>query len=240
MIYLKWLRKKEGIKQNELAERLNVSRTTVSMWENESSLPGYDTLESLSKIFGEPISLIVQPIVEWDEEAQKLYNRLSSNEERIDFLDKNGIPCHLAKFYHMEKSRINLKKKSRIPVLGYVKGGNPETAFEEIIGYEEITEEMMHSGEYFGLIVKGDSMEPRFTEGDTVIVRKQPSADSGNIIVAMIGESDATIKKVIIDEKGMILQPLNPAYKPKYFSKEDIRTLPVTVLGKVVELRAKF
>jgi repressor LexA len=240
MIYLKWLRSKEGIKQSELAKKLNVSRTTISMWENESSLPGYDTLESLSKIFGEPVSLIVQPITEWDDETQKAYNLISNDGERIAFLEENGIPHDLAKFYHMEKNRLNIKKKTRIPVLGYVRGGNPETAFEEVIGYEEITEEMMHSGDYFGLIVKGDSMEPRFTEGDTVIVKKQPSADSGNIIVAMIGDTDATIKKIIIDDKGMILQPLNPAYKPRYFSKDDIRTLPVTVLGKVVELRAKF
>ncbi len=240
MIYLKWLRKKSGIKQNELAKRLNVSRTTISMWENESSLPVYETLNTLSGIFGEPISLIVQPITEWTDDIQLKYASIYETSEKITFLEKNGIPHHLAKFYHMEKNRQNLKKKSRIPVLGYVRGGNPETAFEEVIGYEEITDEMMHSGEYFGLIVKGDSMEPRFTEGDTVIVRKQQSADSGNIVVALIGETDATIKKLILDEKGMILQPLNPAYKPKYFSREDIKNLPVTVLGKVVELRAKF
>lgn len=240
MIYLKWLRKKSGIKQNELSKRLNVSRTTISMWENESSLPSYETLNELSLIFGEPISLIVQPITEWNEETQKAFDSISGSEEKISFLEKNGIPHQLAKFYHMEKTPTHIKKKTRIPVLGYVKGGNPEAAFEEVIGYEEITEEMMHSGEYFGLIVKGDSMEPRFTDGDTVIVRKQPSADSGNIVVALIGETNATIKKLILDERGMILQPLNPAYKPKYFSKEDVKSLPVTVIGKVVELRAKF
>ncbi len=240
MIYLKWLRKKAGIKQNDLARRLDVSRTTISMWENESSLPVYETLTMLSEIFGEPISLIVQPIAEWDDETQRGYDILTEVEEKIEYLEKNGVPHHLAKFYNSEKNRQSIKRKTRIPVLGYVRGGNPEAAYEEVIGYEEITEEMMHSGEYFGLIVKGDSMEPRFTEGDTVIVKKQPSADSGNIVVALIGETNATIKKLILDEKGMILQPLNPAYKPKYFSREDIRSLPVTVLGKVVELRAKF
>ena len=240
MIYLKYLRNKMGIKQDALAKLLNVSRTTVSMWENESSLPVYETLNALSQIFGEPVDLIVQPITKWTAETQKEFETLSDADEKMGFLEANGVPEHLAKFYYMEKNRINLKKKTRIPVVGYVRGGNPETAFEEIIGYEEITEEMMHSGEYFGLIVKGDSMEPRFTEGDTVIVKKQPSADSGNIVVALIGETDATIKKLILDGKGMILQPLNPAYKPKYFSREDIRSLPVTVIGKVVELRAKF
>lgn len=240
MIYLKWLRKKLGVKQEDLAKKLKVSRTTISMWENESSLPGYDTLNALSDILGESIALLVQPITQWSDDLQNQYDLLESNVDKIDFMDKNGVPYHLAKFYHMEKDRQTAKKRTRIPVLGYVKGGNPEMAYEEVIGYEEVTEEMMHSGEYFGLIVKGDSMEPRFTEGDTVIVRKQPSADTGSIVVALIGESEATIKRLIIDEKGMMLQPLNPAYKPKYFSKEDIKNLPVTLIGKVVELRAKF
>jgi repressor LexA len=239
MIYLKWLRKKQKISQNDLAERMCVSRTTISTWETGGSLPAYETLSFLSEILGEPISLIVQPITEWDNEKMEEYNLLS-DDEKISYLEQNGVPPHLAVFYNLQKNKTETLKKSKIPVLGYVRGGNPETAYEEVIGYEEITEDMMHSGEYFGLIVKGDSMEPRFTEGDTVIVRKQHSADSGNIVVALIGESDATIKKLIADEKGIILQPLNPAYKPKYFSREDIRSLPVTLLGKVVELRAKF
>ncbi len=240
MIYLSWLRKKSGIRQDDLASRLNVSRTTISMWENGSSLPSYETLSELSKIFNESVDLIVQTITPWTEKLENEFQTLESSVEKIAFLEKNGIPYQHAKFYHLEKNKEIVKKKTRIPVLGYVKGGNPSTAYEEVIGYEEITEEMMHSGDYFGLIVKGDSMEPRFTEGDTVIVRKQSCADNGNIIVAMIGENDATIKKLILDGKGMILQPLNPAYKPKFFSKEDVRSLPVTVIGKVVELRAKF
>lgn len=240
MIYLSWLRKKAGIRQDTLASKLNVSRTTISMWENGSSLPSYETLSELSKIFGESVDLIVQTITPWNDEREMEFQALENNADKISFLEKHGIPQQHAKFYHMEKNREVSKKKTRIPVLGYVKGGNPSAAYEEVIGYEEITEEMMHSGDYFGLIVKGDSMEPRFAEGDTVIVRKQSCADNGNIIVAMIGENDATIKKLILDEKGMILQPLNPAYKPKYFSKEDVRNIPVTVLGKVVELRAKF
>ncbi len=240
MIYLKWLRKKQKISQSDLAHRMCVSRTTISTWETGGSLPAYETLSFLSEILGEPINLIVQPITEWDDEKIEEYNCLSTDDEKLSYIEQNGVPPHLAVFYNLQKNKAATIKKSKIPVLGYVRGGNPATAYEEVIGYEEITEDMMHSGEYFGLVVKGDSMEPRFTEGDTVIVRKQHSADSGNIVVALIGENDATIKKLITDEKGIILQPLNPAYKPKYFSREDIRSLPVTLLGKVVELRAKF
>ncbi len=240
MIYLKWLRKNANISQYDLAKRLGVSRTTVSMWENESSLPMYETLGALSDIFGESIGVIVQPITEWDKETENRYDALNSTEEKICFIKENGVPPHLTKFYHREKDKKKSSSKRKIPVLGYVRGGNPSAAYEEVIGYEEIADELMNSGEYFGLIVKGDSMEPRFTEGDTVIVKKQSSADSGNIVVAMIGDNDATIKKLIKDDKGIILQPLNPVYKPKYFSAEDIRSLPVSVIGKVVELRARF
>lgn len=127
-----------------------------------------------------------------------------------------------------------------IPVLGYVKAGVPADAVENIIGYEEITEEAAKNGEYFALKIKGDSMEPRFFEGDTVIVKKQPQVHNNEIAVVLIDNNEATVKKFYSDEKGVSLISLNTEYKPFYFSKEELDTMPLEILGKVVELRAKF
>lgn len=132
------------------------------------------------------------------------------------------------------------KKGVQIPVLGEVRAGYPMEAVENIIDYEEIDEEMARRGEFFALRIKGDSMEPRFVDGDVVIVRKQETADSGDIVVALVNGDSATIKKLKRHQNGITLVPSNSAYEPMYYSNEEIMGLPVTILGKVVELRAKF
>lgn len=128
----------------------------------------------------------------------------------------------------------------RIPVLGYVKAGLPIEAVENIVDYEEIPEQTAKNGEYFGLSIKGDSMEPRMREGDVVIVRKQSGADSGDIVIALINGCEATVKKYIRHSDGISLVAYNTHYDPMFFTKHDIETIPVSIIGKVVELRAKF
>ena len=127
-----------------------------------------------------------------------------------------------------------------IPVLGEIRAGFPAEAVENILGYEEITPQMARAGQHFALRVAGESMQPRFCPGDIVIVRKQADADSGDIVAALVSDRDATVKKLIKKENGIILMPLNPAFEPMIYSAEEVESLPVTLLGKVVELRAKF
>lgn len=128
----------------------------------------------------------------------------------------------------------------KIPVLGDVAAGIPISAIEEIVDMEEITEEMAASGEYFGLIIKGDSMEPRMTSGDVVIVRSQSDVDTGDIAIVLIDGETATCKKIKKTPQGLMLISLNPAYEPMFYSNKEIQELPIRILGKVVELRAKF
>lgn len=129
---------------------------------------------------------------------------------------------------------------TRIPVLGKVVAGIPLDAIEDIIDYEEIPHSMAKSGEFFALQIKGDSMEPRIKEGDVVIVRKQPDVKSGEVAIVLVNGDEATIKKVQKFNGGINLVPSNPAYEVKTYSNDDIESLPVSIIGKVVELRAKF
>lgn len=132
------------------------------------------------------------------------------------------------------------RKKNLIPVLGYVRAGTPMEAIENVLGYEEITNEMAVSGEYFGLSVRGESMMPRICPGDVVIVRKQTYIESGEIAVVLINDLDATVKKIIKKGTSITLVPFNTSYDPLIFSADEIATLPVRIIGKVVELRGKF
>lgn len=139
-----------------------------------------------------------------------------------------------------EKGDANSSKSVKIPVLGTVVAGIPLEAIEEILDYEEISVQMARNGEYFALKVKGDSMEPKISAGDVVIVRKQSDVDSGEIAIVLVNGDEATIKKVTKFEGGINLIPNNPAYEVMTYTNEQIESLPVRVIGKVVELRAKF
>lgn len=131
-------------------------------------------------------------------------------------------------------------KGVKIPVLGRVIAGIPIDAVEEILDYEEISEDMARQGDFFALQVKGDSMEPRILEGDVVIVRQQPDVDSGEIAIVLVNGNDAAIKKIQKFDGGISLVPLNPNYQVITFTNKDIESLPVSIIGKVVELRGKF
>ncbi len=166
------------------------------------------------------------------------------NGNKYPRIDKIEI---LANYFGIEKSDLIEERKSfstvkgvKIPVLGYVRAGIPIEAVEDILDYEEISQEMASQGEYFALSIKGDSMEPRITEGDVVIVRKQSIVENGELAVVLVNGNDATVKKFYKNENGVTLLSTNPSYDPFYYSKEDVEKLPIKVIGKVVELRAKF
>lgn len=151
----------------------------------------------------------------------------------------------MANFFNITKADLveeptQKKTKFLIPVLGYVRAGIPIEAVEEILDYEEISEDMARRGEYFGLIIKGDSMEPRMREGDVVIVRRQTTVDNGDIAVVLVNGNDATVKKFFKYDSGVNLISFNSSYEPFIFTPEQVNNLPVQVIGRVVELRAKF
>ena len=128
----------------------------------------------------------------------------------------------------------------KIPVLGTVAAGIPISAVEDILDYEEIPLAWQNQGEFFALKIKGDSMEPRMESGDVVIVKQQSDASSGDTVIVLVNGDDATCKKLQKTDNGIMLVSTNPKYPPMFYSDEDIRTKPVVILGKVVELRQKY
>lgn len=129
-------------------------------------------------------------------------------------------------------------RATRIKVYGHVPAGIPLEAVEDIIDWEEIPSDWTRDGsEFLALKVKGSSMNPKYIDGDIVIIKKQPNCENGQDAVVFVNGYDATLKRVIKNEKSIILQPLNPEYETKiYGSSND----PITILGIVVELRRKI
>ena len=140
-----------------------------------------------------------------------------------------------------DKPEVKIVKKAiRVPVLGNVAAGIPIEAIENVIDYEEISEELAHTGDFFALKIKGDSMEPRICNGDVVIVRKQNYAESGDLVIVLVNGDSATCKKLAKYPSGIRLIPFNQAYEPLFYSNEEIENKPVRIIGRVVENRQKY
>ena len=147
----------------------------------------------------------------------------------------------LAELLPSTKTASSTGRGVRIPVLGRVVAGIPIEAIEEILDYEEITPELAATGEFFALKVRGNSMEPTLKDGDVVIVKKQPTVDSGDIAIVLVNSDDATVKEIKESPAGITLIGHNAAvYTPQFYSNHDIETLPIQIIGKVVEMRRKF
>lgn len=139
-----------------------------------------------------------------------------------------------------DDSTLPNNKGAIINILGRVAAGIPLEAIEEIVDTEEITGDLARTGEFFGLRIKGDSMEPDIHNGDTVIVRRQDDAESDEIVIALVNGNDGVCKRLKKYSDSIALVSLNAKYEPMYFSHKEITDKPVRIIGKVVELRRKF
>lgn len=133
----------------------------------------------------------------------------------------------------------------KIKIFGEVAAGIPIKQIdnfdpEDADSWEEIDRRTAKNGTYFALKIKGDSMEPRIFDGDTVIVRYQDTIESGETAVVAINGDEATCKKVTLTADGLVLTANNPKYTPRFFSNEAVQKLPIRILGKVVEVRGKI
>lgn len=185
---------------------------------------------------------------------RELAKRIGVHESSINKYEKGLVDIPLSKISELarvlkvtEAYLMGWEEKSeqkpqglQIPVLGTVAAGIPISAVEDILDYEEVPQSWESQGEFFGLRIKGDSMEPRMESGDVVIVRQQSDANSGDTVIVLVNGDDATCKRLQKTDNGIMLVSTNPKYPPMFYSTEDIQTKPVVILGKVVELRQKY
>jgi len=127
-----------------------------------------------------------------------------------------------------------------VPVYGSLRASAPLGREEDVVDYEEVDASLC-GGTILGAIrIRDDRMSPRIVSGDAVIFRREDELPSGSLAVVSVGEEEASVRRLIRYTDGIRLVPLNPAYEPLYFTTEEMRTRPVVLYGRVVELRAKF
>lgn len=131
----------------------------------------------------------------------------------------------------------------KIPVLGFIKAGVPIEAQEDIIDYVDIPAIWTKGGkDFYALKISGDSMTPKYNEGDIVIFEQTKDYEVGRNkdCAVMVNCTECTFKKVFIDEHGITLQPYNMNYEPMRFTKEQAMQLPITVVGIAKEKRVSL
>lgn len=175
----------------------------------------------------------------WSDWTDKSVPRKSTLKKLADYLGVS-VDDLLGRNEDTEEDEPPKQTGVRIPVLGRVAAGIPIEAIQDIDDWEEIPKKMAAGGTYYALRIHGRSMEPRMHEGDIVIVRQQEQVDNGEIAVVIVNGFEATCKKVEFFDGGIRLVSLNEKYAPMTFTFDEVNRLPVHIIGKVVELRAKF
>lgn len=212
--YIKNYRKTHDMSMGDFAKLCNISKSYVSVLEK-----GYHSTTGKP---AEPKLQIVKQVAE---------------ATGVDF---GWLFSQLNEWANVSED-FEVAESMKIKVFGKVAAGTPMEMIEDIYDEEEIPVDWTRGGkEYFGLVIHGDSMLPRMKEGDIIIVRKQPDAESGETVVATVNGYEATCKVLRKSPTGLELLPTNPAHDPQYYSNEEVESLPVRILGKVVELRAKY
>lgn len=204
--------KKNGFTQKTLAARLGIDQSAVSYWESGRAYPDTQKQIMLADIFGVSIDYVLGRDV--PEGAPPEHKPATGNSHSV-------LRTKTIKVY----SSLNLTD-----------GLSDDSA---VIDLEEIPADW--EGEYFGIKVKGDSMSPRYLDGDTVIIRRQTGCENGQDALIFVGKQEGTLKKVFLDFNHTVtLKPINQSYRTMFFSEREIASLPLVIYGIAVELRRKI
>ncbi|WP_091680262.1 transcriptional repressor LexA [Methylocapsa palsarum] len=123
-----------------------------------------------------------------------------------------------------------------IPVMGRIAAGTPIAALQNRSHTISLPPEMLLPGEHYALEVRGDSMiEAGIFDADTVVIRKQDTAETGDIVVALIDDEEATLKRLRRRGASIALEAANPAYETRIFGPDRVR-----IQGKLVSLFRKY
>ena len=227
------LREEQNIRQADLAKILGVRQNTLSTWETGRYEPDNEMLQKIASHFNTSVDYVLGRTPLRDSgviDAVRMIHLVRTVE--------NMAPDQFDATLNYAQEVLSGQKTLKIPVVGVVAAGVPIAAAETVIDHEEIDAQLAASGTFFGLKVRGDSMEPRVRDGDVVIVRRQETADTGDVAVVLVNGEDATVKRVKLEPDGSLwLLPNNPAYAPAHYSAAEIKQLPVTIVGVCVELR---
>ena len=194
---LRSLRRGKGLTQQQLADILEISKSSVNMYERGEREPGFETLESIASVFNVDMNYLYG--------QSDVRNSLFAMEE--------GAP---EGFQELPATKV-------LPIVGKIACGEPITAEQNIEGTAAVPATWRAN---FCLVCKGDSMEPRVKNGDLVAIRKQEMVENGEIAAVRIG-GEATLKHVYLYPNYIELRPENPAYESIIKMREEMNEVQI-------------
>lgn len=197
----------KNINREQISKDLNIGYSTLSNWLLGYNAPKMDKIQKIAEYLNVNITDIITK------------NNINYKDVDYDIIDEND-------------------NFIRMPIIGSVPAGIPIEAIESYDG--ELMVPMSHlkgsRSDYILITVKGDSMYPKYLDGDIILVRKNPSPDSGKDCIVFVNDEDATLKTFYKDKKGITLKPINPMYKEMHFTPEEVNSNNIRVLGVAVSL----
>lgn len=223
---IKQYREEHQMSLQDFANLIGTSRSYIHMLEknvnpstNKPINPSIETLKLLANAMNMDLDFLLKQL----DSEQQIYLNEEEYKKQFEKTDVLGNPV------------------VSIPLLGSVKAGYNYLAQENWIGTVDVETSLVGDGkDFFALKVKGDSMAPVFLEGDIVVVKKQNNCENNEFAIVIINGDEGTLKKIKKTDNGIILQPLNPAYGPVMYTKEEMETIPVLIAGIVKQLKREF
>ena len=208
-IRLKDLRKKAGLTQQALGNKVGVQKAAVQKWESGRVVNlKRSTIKQLAEIFHvTPMYLV------------------GLEEGELPPATMDDVP---------DAEPVDLSDMVKVPIIGSVKAGPNGLAYQDQTGYVAVDSRDVNGGRYFILQIYGDSMIGEgIMPGDLALVREQSEIDSGDLAVVLVEEDEmeGRIKRVYFNKNSITLQSSNPAYPPEVFTGRD--RAKVHIVGKV-------
>lgn len=201
----KYLRSQKKLSQQELADLLGISKSSVNMYERGEREPGLETLELIADFFNVDMDYLLG--------KSDCPNRYAYSQNNSSMELTNVFPISVKRF----------------PMLGKIACGEPIYADEEHESYILANSNIKAD---FCLIAKGDSMiNARINDGDVVFIHSQPTVENGEIAAVIIGD-EATLKRVYLKANVVTLVAENPKYEPMVYAGDELES--IRILGKAV------
>ena len=203
-----------SLTKKELADKVRLAPSTIGRYEEGSiGKPKLPVIYMLAEVLGVNAHwlLCISPFIDEEDMVQE-HKRIENSTQAV-----------------------------RIPLIGRVVAGSPLEAVENLVGYEDVSFNLARLGDLFALLVKGNSMAPQICDGDVVIIKKQQTVESGDIAVVLVGNADATLKKVKVSETGITLIAYNTVvYEPHFYTNAEVESFPISIVGKAIEIRRRL
>lgn len=217
------LREQRGYSQESLARLIGTTKQAICHYEKNRRKVSLEVASKIAEVLNVPVSRLIDIPT-----------------KRLNLLEGVGAIAHQSASsseFSPLVSVITDVIPSVIPVIGTVRAGAGGLAFQDHLGHEPAYIEG-RADDYFYLKVVGDSMAPQINEGDLALVRIQPTAENGELVVAIIDEEEGTIKKLLKKSGALVLQSFNPEHPPRIFTGREMNS--VRIVGKVVQTVRKW